>query len=113
MLIEFFTSETGRAGMKITTDELKGRELLRRKVKFSERKAFFDKLSQITKDVNAAQESGDEDTAIEKSMDLVIEMVEGLTREDLYEMDILDINELAEGTRALMSNGGKAGKKNE
>lgn len=112
MLIEFFTSETGRAGMKITTDEIKGRSLLRRKVKLSERKAFFDKLSELTKQAQSNQEGGDEDAVLEASISLILAMVEGLTREDFDDFDVLDIKELAEATSELMSNGGRAGKKN-
>lgn len=112
MLIEFFTNDVGRAGLKIKTENL-NKTLLRRKVILSERKAFLESITALEKKAAEAQEKGDEDAALDHSIEMVLTMLEGITREDFDSMDIYDIRELSEAMAELMQNGGKAGKKKE
>lgn len=112
MLIEFTTTDTGRAGIIITNDEFNKKTLLRRRVKMSERKEFFQKLTGLEKLVNEASSGGNEDQAFESSIDMILLMVEGITREDFEKFDIYEIKELSDSLAQLMDNGGKAAKKN-
>lgn len=112
MLIEFITTETGRAGLKIKTETL-NKTLLRRKVILSERKAFLESITALEKKAAEATEKGDDDAALEHSIEMVLLMLEGIAREDFDSMDIYDIRELSEAMAELMQNGGKAGKKKE
>lgn len=112
MLIEHIVTESGRAGLKIKAEKFE-KTLLRRRVLLSERKVFFEGLAALEKQVNEAQQSGNEEQALETSIGMIIHMLEGITREDFDEnLDMYDIRELAEAMAELMQNGGKAAKKN-
>lgn len=113
MLVEFFTTETGRAGLRATIDGIGKREYLRKRVTVGERKAFFERMQAVQNRIDEATRESDEDKALEASIDMLGEILEGVDAAEVERFDIYDLKEFAEASRKLMENGGKEAKKNE